>query len=38
MTRLPRADRFAEGRTDNPYWNEKVRFSLSIPEKRMHGI
>lgn len=38
MTDLPRADRFADVRTDNPYWNENVWFSLSIPEARIHGI
>ncbi|WP_395397750.1 hypothetical protein WBP07_24730 [Novosphingobium sp. BL-8A] len=38
MTELHRADRFAADRTDNPYWNENVWFSLSIPEKRLHGI
>lgn len=38
MTPLPRADRFSNGRTDNPYWNENVWFSLSVPEQRIHGI
>jgi len=37
MTELPQADRFGP-RDDNPYWNESVWFSLSIPEKRMHGM
>ena len=31
------ADHFGEGRDDNPYWNESVWFSLSIPERRIHG-
>ncbi|MBW8784036.1 MAG: hypothetical protein JF593_05265 [Novosphingobium sp.] len=35
---LPQADRFGEGRTDSPYWNESVWFSLSIPERRVHGF
>ncbi len=35
---LPAADRFGEGRTDNPNWNESVWFSLSIPERRLHGM
>jgi hypothetical protein len=38
MTELPAADRFSDARTDNPYWNENSWFSLSIPERRMHGI
>jgi hypothetical protein len=38
MSQLPAADRFSEGRTDNPYWNENVWFSVSIPDKRIHGI
>ena len=38
MTQLPRADRFGEGRDDNPYWNESVWFSFSIPERRIHGL
>lgn len=38
MPDLPRADRFADARTDNPYWNENVWFSLSIPERRLHGL
>lgn len=37
MTELPQADRFGP-RDDNPYWNESVWFSLSIPEKRIHGM
>jgi hypothetical protein len=32
------ADRFGEGRDDNPYWNESVWFSFSIPERRIHGL
>jgi hypothetical protein len=31
------ADYFGEGRDDNPYWNESVWFSFSIPERRIHG-
>ena len=43
MTQLPKADRFGAdkfgpGRTDSPYWNESVWFSVSIPERRMHGL
>jgi hypothetical protein len=34
----PRADRFSEGRTNSPYWNESVWFSLSIPERHLHGL
>lgn len=37
MTDLNFADYFGEGRDDNPYWNESVWFSFSIPEKRIHG-
>jgi hypothetical protein len=35
---LPQADRFADARDNNPYWNESVWFSFSIPEKRLHGL
>lgn len=38
MSALPPADRFAEHRDDNPYWNESVWFSLSKPGTRMHGL
>jgi hypothetical protein len=38
MTDLLKADRFGEGRTDSPYWNESVWFSVSIPEQRIHGM
>ena len=38
MTDLSFADRFGEGRDDNPYWNESVWFSFSIPERRAHGM
>ena len=38
MTDLSFADRFGEGRDDNPYWNESVWFSFSIPERRIHGM
>jgi hypothetical protein len=37
MTELPAADRFGP-RDDNPYWNESVWFSLSIPERGIHGM
>lgn len=37
MTELPQADRFGP-RDDNPYWNESVWFSVSIPEKHIHGM
>lgn len=37
MTDLSFADYFGEGRDDNPYWNESVWFSFSIPERRIHG-
>lgn len=32
------ADYFGAGRTDNPYWNESVWFSFSIPERHIHGM
>jgi hypothetical protein len=35
---LSQADRFAEARDDNPYWNESVWFSVSVPEERLHGL
>lgn len=38
IAELPQADRFGEGRTDSPYWNESVWFSLSVPERRLHGL
>lgn len=38
MTGLPAADRFGDGATDDPYWNENSWFSLSIPERRIHGL
>jgi hypothetical protein len=34
---IPQADRFGP-KDDNPYWNESVWFSVSIPEKRIHGM
>ncbi len=34
---LPPADRFGPA-DDNPYWNESVWFSLSVPERRIHGM
>ena len=36
-TSLPAADRFGPA-DDNPYWNESVWFSLSVPEQRIHGM
>jgi hypothetical protein len=38
MTDLTKADFFGEGRTTSPYWNESVWFSVSIPERRIHGM
>ena len=38
MTGLPSADRFSDARTDDPYWNENSWFSVSIPERRIHGL
>lgn len=38
MTDLSFADRFGEGRDANPYWNESVWFSFSIPERHIHGL
>ena len=38
MTDLSKADFFGEGRSASPYWNESVWFSLSIPERRIHGM
>jgi hypothetical protein len=37
MTELFQADRFGP-KDDNPYWNESVWFSVSIPERRIHGM
>jgi hypothetical protein len=37
MTDLSMADHFGP-REDNPYWNESVWFSFSIPERRIHGL
>lgn len=37
MTDLSIADHFGP-RDDNPYWNESVWFSFSIPERRIHGL
>jgi hypothetical protein len=36
MTEPHNADSFGP-KDDNPYWNESVWFSLSIPERRIHG-
>ena len=38
MTDLSIADHFGAGRDDNPYWNESVWFSVSIPERHIHGL
>ena len=38
MTDLLKADKFGKNRTDSPYWNESVWFSVSIPERRIHGM
>jgi len=38
MQQLPQADRFYHDFGTNPYWNESVWFSLSIPERRIHGL
>ena len=35
---LPQADRFFDGRDDNPYWNESAWFSFSIPDRKIHGF
>lgn len=37
MTELRDADRFSEP-SDSPYWNENSWFSVSIPERRIHGL
>jgi hypothetical protein len=37
MTNKLDCDRFGP-RDDNPYWNESVWFSLSIPERHIHGM
>lgn len=38
MTDLTFADHFSAEPDDNPYWNESVWFSLSIPERHIHGM
>jgi hypothetical protein len=38
MQDLPQADRFSDERSDNPYWNESVWFSISKPEEKIHGF
>jgi hypothetical protein len=35
---LSQVDRFCDHTTDDPYWNESVWFSFSIPEQRIHGF
>lgn len=37
MNNLPQADRFFDNPSENPYWNESVWFSFSLPEQRIHG-
>lgn len=37
MHDLPQEDRFFGAPSDSPYWNESVWFSLSIPERHIHG-
>jgi hypothetical protein len=37
-TQLPQADRFSDDRSDSPYWNESVWFSVSKPEEKLHGL
>jgi hypothetical protein len=37
MTDLSFADDFGAA-DDNPYWNESVWFSFSLPERRIHGL
>lgn len=32
------ADFFGAARDDNPYWNESAWFSVTIPERRIHGL
>ncbi len=38
MQELPQADRLYDNPGDNPYWNESVWFSITIPEQRKHGF
>lgn len=38
MKDLPQEDRFCENISDDPYWNESVWFSFSIPEQGKHGF
>lgn len=38
MQNLLHADKFCDQPSDNPYWNESVWFSFSIPERRIHGF
>jgi hypothetical protein len=37
MKDLPQADRFCDNASDDPYWNESAWFSVSIPERKIHG-
>jgi hypothetical protein len=38
MLDLPQADRFCPNPTEDPYWNESVWFSFSVPERKIHGF
>ncbi len=38
MRELPAADRFSDTPSDSPYWNENSWFSVSVPERRIHGL
>jgi hypothetical protein len=38
MNDLTKADFFAESLSDSPYWNESAWFSLSVPERHIHGM
>ena len=38
MQTLSAPDKFYPSPSDNPYWNESVWFSITIPELRLHGF
>jgi len=38
MSDLTHADHFCDQASNNPYWNESVWFSFSIPERHIHGL
>ncbi len=38
MNDLSKADYFCPTASDNPYWNESVWFSFSLPKLRQHGF